>query len=368
MPIPCSLNPLGVENDWFEMLIEAPTDNYAWSINTGNLANSIYNIKIEWGDGAVSEWNRNNTYNHTYTSKGTYRIRVRASVIPRWNFVPSGKSYQVLDCNWNWKALGDVRQIYTNYLLNPGLPPITSLPHTLTSLSAFCGYPSIQRAWITEIPDTVTECETCCNANSVAGFYVTKLPPNIISLYRFLRLSGGYGGRKSYVDIGAVCQNAPSNGFQALTNITGAFNGCHAGNGDVVQFLHKCPNVTTLKVASNNTEKPFADTAGTHLFGVDDYFSCTVNITTAGQTWGFTPTSEHGLWYVWQWGDSSDVINVASNKVNHIDSFTSGTRIEHTYDSPGTYTVKLAMHADSIEFDAYESDNGQWWALGNPEH
>lgn len=365
--IPSIINPCGTGKlDWFEMLIEAPTDNYAWTIGTGNAYNSAYTILIEWGDGTVSTWHRDGTYNHTYTAKGQYLIRIRASQILNLSFVPSGKSYQVLDINWNWRALGDVRQIYTNHLLNSGLSPITSLPHTLTSLNIFCGYPSNQRAWITEIPDSVTNLSSCCNTNSVAGFYVTKLPPNITNLYCFLRDSGGYGGRKSYIDIGAVCANAPANGFQALTNITGAFNSCQAGNGDVVQFLHKCPNVTTLKIASSNTEKPFAGTLGTPLFGEDDYFSCTVNITTAGQTWGFTPTSEHGLWYVWQWGDGSDVPN-ASN-VTHIDVFESGVRIEHTYDSPGTYTVKLAMHADSIELDAYESDNGQWWALGNPQH
>lgn len=366
--IPYALNPLGVGKDWFEMLIEAPTDNYAWTIQTGNPFNSVYNIRIEWGDGAVSAWNRNSDYNHTYASKGTYLIRVRASFINRWNFVPSGKSYQVLDCNWNWRALGDVRQISTTYLTNAAIPPITSLPQTLTSLDSFCGHPSGQYAWITEIPEGVTSCPSCCNSNGRAGFYVTKLPPNVTTLYRFLRMSGGYGGRKSYIDIGAVCANAPENGFQALTNISGAFNSCQAGNGTIVQFLHKCPNVVTLKLASNNTEKPFADTGGTPLFGDDNYFEITVNISQAGQKWGFAPTSAHGLWYVWQWGDSSDVVNTASNNYTHIDSFTSGTRIEHAYDAPGTYKVKLAMHADSIEFDPYASDNGQWWALGNPQH
>ena len=364
MPIPCSLNPLGVEKDWFEMLIKVPTANYAWSLGTNNTFGSVYDIRIEWGDGVVSTRHNDGTYNHTYTSKGTYLIRVRASFINRWNFVPSGKSYQVLDCNWNWRALGDVRQIYTSYLLNPGLSPITSLPHTLTSLSVFCGYPSKQRAWITEIPDGVTDFASCCNSNIFAGFYITKLPPNMTNLYRFPRLSGGYGGHMSYIDIGAVCANAPANGFERLQNITGFMNDCRVGNGTIVQFLHKCPNAVTLK-QSSNTEKPFSGTDAT-LFGDYDHFECTVKITEENQVWGFTPTSEHGLWYVWQWGDGSDVPN-ASN-VTHIDVFESGVRIEHTYAAPGTYTVKLAMHADSIAFDAYESDNGQWWALGNPEH
>lgn len=70
------------------------------------------------------------------------------------------------------------------------------------------------------------------------------------------------------------------------------------------------------------------------------------------------------LYGIWFYG--GDTVYNPRNRRDSINTFTSGTRVEHTYAKAGTYTVKLAMKASSITFDPYDNDNGEFWALGNP--
>lgn len=117
--------------------------------------------------------------------------------------------------------------------------------------------------------------------------------------------------------------------------------------------MRTVPNVNTVTDAFRETN--------TTTFGSNDYFSITLTTTTSNFVWGFTPYSSEGTWYCFDWGDGTAV---TSNK--NLDIFTNNTRITHTFSTPGTYTIKLAMNADTIEFDAYDSDNGAFDMLGNP--
>ncbi len=75
--------------------------------------------------------------------------------------------------------------------------------------------------------------------------------------------------------------------------------------------------------------------------------------------WGFTPFSPR-TGYIWYCADYGDGVYGP----NMLTTVFRGTRVQHTFATPGTYHIKLAMNATSVSFDAYTSDNGNQAALG----
>jgi len=176
-----------------------------------------------------------------------------------------------------------------------------------------------------------------------AVFAFTSLPPG---------LSGAVNNmfndckNMAAMDIGEFAKTLPE--YPGITNITQLFTSCANLYGSAATFLRKFSGV-------NQGIYPFSGTSITAL-GADDYFEITLVTTQANQVWGFTPTSSAGRWYYVQWGTSAPNRNPTF--------FTSGTKITHTFATPGTYHIKLATAPCSIVFDPYDSDNGNWAALG----
>lgn len=363
MALPYALNPMGQNSGYFELTAKTTTANQVVNLSQGTL----FTVWKDWGDGTIDTENT-----HTYSTPGTYLIKERILSSFRdgaYYFYP-WRSSNIIDCNWNWFGLNvnnKISYVQTNYMtgFNYTGRPMNTLPEGIVSLAVFCGYPSTIPAYFQiMIPDQITSMSSIMNANSFAGWNVRNLPANVTTIYRAFRLSGGLPGKSTVINIGEICKNAPAGGFQFLTDVTGFANGVRATNGTVAQFLQKCPNVKTVK-AANNTQAPFNASYATlfDLEQISDHVQFTINIANAGDTWGFTPVSTGGLWCLVQWGDSSDVENI-SNTNSYIYSFTSGQRVYHTYSTAGTYTVKLAMHAESATFDNYVSTVGDWKNLG----
>ena len=368
--LPNKINPLGISKD-------LGPDIFQWKISITDAPQTftayINNIKhvIDWGDGTSFEGNALSA-SHEYTENGIYIISLtNTSGKANTKFRIFGDTPNlVIDCNYKWNSLGDVRWIqfiYGNSSSYNGRT-CTKLPETLTSMETCFGYPNNTSCFISKIPDGVTNLATCGNVNSKAIFNIKKLPANITSLYRCFRFISS----KSSIDIGKIVENAPENGFQQLVNIIGFCN-CNSSdnyvkNGTVAKFMNKCPNATSIK-ASSETESPFYGSAVLQLFGDDDHYECTVNISEDNFTWGFTPISKQngGTWYLIQWGDSTDVSPTSPYKTRYsLFNFTSETKIEHTYAKAGTYTIKLCTNVSEIVFDSIISDNQQYQFLGNP--
>lgn len=366
MSIPINTNPLGIKNELFQLTVkitDAPNQTLDLSQYTNAESNAILK---DWGDGII-----NNAKTHQYTENGTYTVSLsNPNNVTLNNFIPwrdNSKNF-VVGCNWKWDSLGDIRRIVSQSQLSnystweKGI--CTKLPSTLTSMEFFFAYQASLPCYITSIPNGVTSLYSCGNMNSNAIFIIDKLPPNITTLHRAFR----YSSNESIIDIGKIVKNAPVNGFQQLIQIndfatadTGKIN--LGTGGTIAQFMNKCPNVTIIK--TNGTSNPFSGNREIQIFGENDHFECIVNIPSDNYVWGFTPISSGGTWYLIQWGDSTISSTSPYKANNSLYTFTSGTKVEHTYAKAGTYTIKLCTHTDSITFDSVVSHNNQLQFLGN---
>jgi hypothetical protein len=365
MSIPIELNPLGVPKDKgpniFQLTIKI-TDAPNQTLNLGQANNTANNAIIkDWGDGTID-----NKASHTYVANGTYIVSLsNPNNITLSPFYPWRSSSLVVGCNWKWDSLGDVRSIAAQTYLNNystwenGV--CTSLPQSLTNMTSFFAYPADLPCYITSIPDGVTNLGGCGNMNKNATFVITKLPPNITSIGTAFR---NFPPKlTNIIDIDEIVKNAPTNGFTQLTSINGFAQGCQFNQGaTIAKFMNKCPSVTNI--GGNSVDllngSPIA------IFGDGDHFECTVNIPSDNYVWGFTPISTGGTWYLVQWGDSTDASPNLGNKASKsLYTFTSGTKVAHTYAKAGTYTIKLCTHTDSITFDPVISHNNQLQFLGN---
>lgn len=219
MSIPVPISPLG--KSFFDK-----DEPFQWTIEITNapqtftaFTNSIKHF-IDWGDGTTIE-SSNGDLSHQYTENGIYKISViNTSGKPNTKFRIFGNSPNlVIDCNYKWKSLGDVRWIQFVFGASTSYRgrTCTNLPETLTSMEVCFGYPSKVPCFISKIPNSVTNLSNCGNVNNKAIYKISSLPPNIRSLFRAFRLCN----RKSCIDIGAIIRNAPSEGFTVLTNVTG---------------------------------------------------------------------------------------------------------------------------------------------------
>ena len=357
MPLPYSLNPLGVKSGpgFFEFTVVTPRANI--TIGQGNT-----NTLKDWGDGTV-----NSASSHTYASPGTYLVRETGNLTPSQRFYCWTTPEYVIDCNWNWKAVGHPGLLTTQYQTGTAYTgrPVPSLPESLIgdSSQSVLASPSTIPAYITRLPAGMRYLNSLGNSQGLACWQINTLPAGIVDLFRAFRYPGGYGLYRTFIDIEKIIQNCPASGFADLTRITSFCNNCLGISGTAAAFMQKCPSVTTVK-AANGTETAFYGSY-IDLFGPEDHLEVTITLQSGG-TWGFTPTSSAALWYMVNWGDDSDEIKATANVGNHLATFTSGTRIEHTSTSGGTYTIKLAMKAETLSLDAYSSTNGMWWAVGSP--
>ena len=362
MPLPYPLNPLGVKSgpEFFEFTVVTPRANV--TVVQGNT-----NTVKDWGDGAV-----NSASSHTYAAPGTYLVRETGNLTVSSLLYCWQTPDYVTDCNWNWKALGNPGRLSTQHLTGTKYSgrPMTSLPESLvgqeTSQSLLAS-PCTLPAYITRLPAGMRYLANLGNSQAFACWRLDTLPAGIVTLYRAFRIPGGYGQYRTFIDIEKIVRNCPDSGFTELKSVSGFCNACTGITGTAAAFMQKCPAVTVIKT-SNGQETAFQDSYIT-LFGENDHLEITITLQSGG-TWGFTPTSSAALWYMVDWGDDSRgnkaTASLFSNAPDRLNTFTSGTRIEHTYTSGGTYTIKMAMKAQTLSLDAYSSTNGIWWAVGSP--
>ncbi len=357
MPLPYPLNPLGVKSgpEFFEFTVVTPRANI--TVGQGNT-----NTVKDWGDGTV-----NSASSHTYAAPGTYLVRETGNLSGTQIFNCWTTPNYVVDCNWNWAAIGAPQRLSTAAVTGHAYTgrPMTSLPESLVGdvnqsvLASPCTLP----AYITRLPAGMKYLFGLGNYQAFACWRLDMLPAGVVNIHRAFRSPGGYGQYRSFIDIEKIVRNCPSSGFTELTIMSGFCNSCTGITGTAAAFMQKCPAVTTVALA-NGTETAFYSSY-IDLFGPEDHLEVTITLPSGG-TWGFTPTSSAALWYMVNWGDDTDALKADGSVGNHLKAFTSGTRIEHTYTSGGTYTIKLAMKAQTLSLDAYSSTNGMWWAVGSP--
>ena len=344
---------------YFTIDLNITSDNLQFGVlpywHTGGYCNIV-----DWGDGSYqAAINSGTALTHTYAEAGTYKVKVRGDM-HRFR-VGSTNPAAVTDCNGNWEALGNITdgcQMFQSCGFTG--TSFTQLPAGLTNgdmMFQSCGPCSIKHG----LPVNLASMSTMFNGSGISlEFIVDKLPNSLTSLYRAFRLM-----KSGQFDFDSITENAPANGWSLLTDLEGCFCGEHTydyenSTGSLAQFMHKLPNVAGTGgfifygFRSSN--------CAVTLFGEDDYFEITLTTTAASQVWGFTATSDAGRWYFVDWGDNSETHTQQMTKNSY--SFTSGSKVSHTFATPGTYHIKLATAPCTIVFDPYDSDNGNYAALG----
>ena len=360
MGIPYRFNPLGIaaRDPWsntFDIIVDMPAGGSYTFYRAG-----AGEIVVSWGDGSVERVTAGGNKTHTYSSAGTRTIKFFGTTTIFWPAQSSAMMTYIVDCNWNWNALPNLISIsYLGPWTKPTPTPVTYLPKKLSSgTSTLLGYPCALATDITELPDQLPNLNAFGNSNSRALFRLSALPKGLNgSCYRAFRMCS----LGSYLDIGSTVRNAPKGGFPGVSDVSqfGA-SSMYGANGSIAEFMRLFPNVT--KVTDNGyLGTPFNYTV-TPPFLPGDHFEIKLTTTSASQEWGFTPRGTH-RWYVLNWGDNTSPNNNVNLKP--VSLFTSVSRVAHTYANAGTYTISLAMDAESIEFDHYDSDNGLTQYLGD---
>jgi|GEM_PF-5874118 len=282
--------------------------------NTGGYCNIV-----DWGDGSYQAATTSGAaLTHTYAAAGTYRVKVQGDM---YRFrVGSTNPAAVVDCNGNWSALGTLMR--GNQMFND------------------CTNASLT---FTDLPPTLTEIAVMFANCTTATLPLRTLP---IGLTGGMQNTFNNCQSMAAMDIGVFADTLPE--YTGITSLSQVFQNCANLYGSGATFLRKFPAVAEALY-------PFTGTSIT-AFGEDDYFEITLTTTSANQVWGFTPTSSSGRWYYVQWGSTAPNRNPLF--------FTSGTKVSHTFATPGTYHIKLATAPCTIVFDPYDSDNGNWAALG----
>ena len=75
-----------------------PSNSYTLSIPFASASN---NFTIDWGDGSLNAVTTNSTQSHTYTTSGTYSIKINGTC-PSINFTSKSELYDII----NWGDIG----------------------------------------------------------------------------------------------------------------------------------------------------------------------------------------------------------------------------------------------------------------------
>lgn len=352
---------------------------------------------LDWGDGTyTAATNSGAQLIHTYAAAGSYKIKARGSVYRLR--IGSTNPTALIDCNGNWDALGDITNGQDMFSgCTDALLTFTSLPAGLTNgqsmfnncISALLpfdvlpdgltnGYGMFFRCYnaplafselptwlvdgrnmfafcynailpIKKLPTGLTGNQAMFNRCTCAELDLHELPPNITSVQDMF-----HACERAVISLTDIANNS-TQGWPGLTTLyyflngAGTYSSPGTVTGHIATFMRKLPNVNTMAL-------PFTNTATT-IFSNNDYFELTLRTTVANQVWGFTATSDKGRWFCYDWGEGE-----AGSR--GLTTFTSGTKVTHTFATPRTYRIKLATAPCNIVFDAYDSDNGNYWALG----
>lgn len=284
MVIPYKFNPLGVsKSSYFELVVKPGilVDSLTYGFTPYWNANGYCKV-IDWGDNTSEDAVTSETVlTHTYSSSGTYKIKIKADCY-RMIFgamIDNDYAKLVYNSNGNWDALGNITdsRYMFNYCINAvfqfkniprnivngsnmfsncknAILPLTSLPSSLTnSVSMFDGCTSASLS-ITSLPSNLTYNSGMFRDCTNATLLITSLPSNLTNCSNMF-----YGCNKAVIDLDTLVANAPANGWEKLTNIMYMFYNAGAGNspgtvtGSRSAFLAKCPNVKSTSNAFTGT-------------------------------------------------------------------------------------------------------------------
>jgi len=335
------------DDEVFTIDLAITADNLTFGVqpywNTGGWCNIL-----DWGDGQSQAATTSGTaLTHTFASAGSYRVKVRGDM---YRFrVGSTNPAAVIDCNGNWDALGNIT-IGTDMFrsCSNGVFAFASLPTGLVNGFYMFYQCSSATLPLSELPVGLTNGERMFQNCALAQLSFDTLPVGFTSIASMLE-----GCNSANILIDNFAQKIIGE-WSSMTSINYFAYRAGGVGGHVATFLRKAPKV-------NSTAGAFMNNSNVSTFGDNDYFEITLTTTEANQVWGFTATSSEGRWYCFDWGDGTAV---TANK--NLDVFTSGTKVSHTFATPGTYHIKLATAPCSIVFDEYDSDNGNYEALGWP--
>lgn len=280
--IPIPLNPVGVDNqDFFTITVTPGGTDYS-----GQDLGMTYQLQlrgpkgaayyINWGDGTVDQstiaaTDTRQTHSHTYTVAGTYTIKIQSK---RVNLIIAGQLYQshdytapyaslVYDCNFNWKALPNISQLYYSFAYcRNARYKITNLPSTLTNATAVFYQNDMAHVSITQLPNLQYSDRLFYRAgcNTQTTYTLTKLPDNLGKGNGDVSYMFAYSNLVANLD--QLVANAPSlggvqRGWGYVKNVSFMFAGCSGLTGSRSVFANAVPNVTTgdntAFAAANNT-------------------------------------------------------------------------------------------------------------------
>lgn len=147
-------------------------------------SSGTYNFYINWGDGTedhITTWNQAET-THTYSSIGTYTIRIRG-IITGWSFSDGGDKLKILSVNrWGALRLGNIGNYFegcSNLTLDT-VSDVLNLSGISSFTMAFKGCSSITtinrvNEWNTSSITSMAQCFLfCSNFNQNISSWVTN--------------------------------------------------------------------------------------------------------------------------------------------------------------------------------------------------
>lgn len=216
--------------------------NQTWSFNY--YCNNSGSLDIlDWGDGTAATYTASGTASHNYITAGTYIIKMVGNLYRAAFGSPNtatDNSNAVIDCNGNWKALGNLTSFIYGFSCCTNFvgASLHSLPENLeNALSMFYGCASMASI-LTALPATLASA-TGAFWNCTAAINLTRLPPGLVNASRMFS-----DAVNLTADLDTLSANAPAGGWASLTNISNMFTRCTGVTGSKSAFLAKCPNVT----------------------------------------------------------------------------------------------------------------------------
>lgn len=280
--IPIPLNPVGVDNqDFFTITVTPGGTGYS-----GQNLGMTYQLQlrgpkgaayyINWGDGTVDQatiaaTDTRQTHSHTYTVAGTYTIKIQSK---RVNLIIAGQLYQshdytapyaslVYDCNFNWKALPNISQLYYSFAYcRNARYKITNLPSTITNATAVFYQNDMAHVSITQLPNLQYSDRLFYRAgcNTQTTYTLTKLPDNLGKGNGDVSYMFAYSNLVANLDqlvANAPINSAGQNGWSDVQKFDYMFAGCKHVTGSKQTFTYSLPIQTsgqnTAYIGTNTT-------------------------------------------------------------------------------------------------------------------
>ena len=264
MVIPYKFNPLGVsKSSYFELVVKPGIlgDSLTYGFTPYWNANGYCKV-IDWGDNTSEDAVTSGTVlTHTYSSSGTYKIKIKADCYRMIFGAMIDNDYVklVYNSNGNWDALGNITdsRYMFNYCIN-AVFQFKNIPRNIVNGSSMFGYCKNAILPLTSLPSSLTNSSSMFENCFVATLPLTSLPSNLTN------------GSSMF----SYCKNAilPLTSLpSSLTNSIGMFSNCTSASLSITSLpsnltagnnmFSNCTNATLLI-----TSLPSNLTNGSNMF------------------------------------------------------------------------------------------------------